>query len=341
MHRDIWKPSGATFRARRARENVEFLASTDNWSRPVNFYIGPDGALYVIDYYRKVIEHPEWTSREVYESKDIYDGKDLGRIYRVTPAEGQTAPIPRLRLSQASDEELVSYLEKPNIWWRRTAQRLLVDRKSAKAVEPLKKLAVSSKFPLGRLHALWTLDGLGKLDAALVENALGDSEPGVRENAIILAESRLPDPKLVDGLLKLEQDGDSRVRFQLLATLGSVRTPAATQARKRLLDRDMEDRWVQMAALSASSDEALPALEAAIASHGSNTPGRANYFQQLGSIIGARGKPAEVAAVIHTAATTTGKDSDWWRGAELDGLASGLRSRHTALKPATGPTQAI
>jgi len=160
VHRDIWKPSGATFQARRDRQNVEFLASTDNWSRPVNFYIGPDGALYVIDYYRKVIEHPEWTSREVGESKDIYDGKDLGRIYRVMPAEEKSAPSPRPRLSQASDEELVSYLEKPNIWWRRTAQRLLVDRQSARAVEPLKKLAVSSKFPLRRLHALWTLDGL-------------------------------------------------------------------------------------------------------------------------------------------------------------------------------------
>ncbi len=333
VHRDIWKPSGATFQAKRARENVEFLASTDNWSRPVNFYIGPDGALYVVDYYRKVIEHPEWTSREVYEAKDIYDGKDLGRIYRVTPAEGQTAPIPRLRLSQTPDEELVSYLEKPNIWWRRTAQRLLIDRQSARAVQPLQHLAQSSNSALGRLHALWTLDGLGKLDAALVEKALGDSEPGVRENAIVLAESRLSDPKLVEALLKLEQDGDSRVRFQLLATLGSVRTPAAAQARKRLLDRDMEDRWVQMAALSASSDEALPALEAAIASHGGATPGRANYFQELGSIIGARGKPAELAKVINTAATATGKDSDWWRAAELAGLASGLRSRHATLQP--------
>ena len=333
VHRDIWKPSGATFQASRAKESVEFLASTDNWFRPVNFYLGPDGALYVIDYYRKVIEHPEWTSREVYEAKDLYDGKDLGRIYRVTPSEGQAAPIPRPRLSQSSDEELVSYLEKPEIWWRRTAQRLLVDRQSASAVQPLRHLAQAGKSPLARLHALWTLDGLGKLDAALVGKALADSEPGVRENAIVLAESRLSDTKLVEALLKLERDGDSRVRFQLLATLGSVRTPAAAQARKRLLDRDMEDRWVQLAALSASSDEAFPALQAAIASHGSATPGRANYFEQLGSIIGARGKAAELAKVINTAASAAGKDSDWWRAAELTGLASGLRSRRTALQP--------
>jgi putative membrane-bound dehydrogenase-like protein len=107
VHRDNWIPNGATYTAKRARENVEFLASTDNWFRPVNFYIGPDDALYLIDYYRKVIEHPEWTSREVYESKDIYDGKDLGRIYRLTQTGAPSQPFPRLRLSQASDEELV------------------------------------------------------------------------------------------------------------------------------------------------------------------------------------------------------------------------------------------
>ena len=333
VHRDLWTPAGATFQAKRDRPNVEFLASTDNWFRPVNFYAGPDGALYVIDYYRKVIEHPEWTSREVYESKDVYDGKDLGRIYRLTHAGAQTPPPPRLRLSQASDAELVSYLEKPNIWWRRTAQRLLVDRRSEQAVAPLKQMAQSGKSPLGRLHALWTLDGLGKLDEATVEKALGDSEAGVRENAIILAEARLskfPGSKLPDALFKMEQDPDARVRFQLLATLGSVRTPQAAGTRKRLLDRDMEDRWVQMAALSASSDEALPALEAAIASHGANTPGRASYIQQLGSIIGARGKPAELAKALGIA-TGSGKDSEWWRAAELEGLAAGLRFRRASL----------
>ena len=332
VHRDLWTASGATHVAKRAKENVEFLSSTDNWFRPVNFYLGPDDGLYVVDYYRKVIEHPEWTSREVYEAKDIYDGKDLGRIYRITPAgAGKTAAPPRPKLSQASDAELVSYLERPNIWWRRTAQRLLVDRGSDKAVEPLKQMASSGKSGLGRLHALWTLDGLGKLDSGVVEKALGDSEAGVRENAIILAESRLAQGKLTEVLLKMENDADARVRFQLLATLGSVRTPAAAQARKRLLDRDMEDRWAQMAALSASSDEAPMALEAAIAAHGANTPGRASYLQQLGSVVGARGKAQELARVLNTAAGATGKDSEWWRTAVLEGLGGGLRARHASL----------
>jgi putative membrane-bound dehydrogenase-like protein len=330
VHRDIWKPAGATHRASRAKEGVEFLASTDPWFRPVNFYIGPDDALYVIDYYRKVIEHPEWTSKEVYEGKDIYDGKELGRIYRVTSAGGAKAPMPKPRLSQAAEEELVGYLESPNIWWRRTAQRLLVDRQSEKAVGPLQRLVLEGKSPLGRLHALWTLDGLGKLDAALVMKALQDPEAGVRENAIILAETRLTDAALAAALPRLEQDADPRVRFQLLATLGWIQGPAAARVRKRLLDRDMEDHWARLAALSASSNEALPALTAAAASHGEKTPGRASYFQQLGSVIGARGKTAEVSRVLQLAANAAKPDADWWRAAALEGMATGIQSHRQA-----------
>jgi len=331
VHRDIWRPNGATHKATRAKEGVEFLASTDPWFRPVNFYNGPDGALYVIDYYRKVIEHPEWTSGEVSNAKDIYDGKDRGRIYRVTAAGGPAPAMPKLRLSQATDEELVSYLDSPHIWWRRTAQRLLLDRKSAGAVAPLQRMALEGKTGAGRVHALWTLDGLGKLDAAVVGKALRDVEAGVRENAIILAETRMRDGGMEAGLLAMEQDTDARVRFQLLATLGGMPGKAAGPARKRLLDRDMEDRWAQFASLSASADEAWPALEATIQARGDSTPGRANYVQQLGAVIGARGKAGEVLQVLRLAASRRTPEAEWWRAAGLEGLASGLRSGHHKL----------
>ena len=325
VHRDLWKQSGATFTAARAKPGVEFIASTDPWFRPVNFYHGPDGSLFVLDYYRKVIEHPEWTSRETAEAKDIYDGQTMGRIFRVTPKRGGLTPVKTLHLGQASDDELVRNLENPNIWWRRTSQRLLMDRRSAGAVAPLVQLAKTSKSPLGRLHALWTLDGLGKLDTELAVAALSDPEPGVRENAVVLVESRQP-----EALLGLENDPDSRVRFQVLASLGSLRTPAAAAARKRMLDRDIEDRWFQIAALSASSDDALPALETAISSNWTKTPGRTSYLEQLGAIIGARGKSAEMAKVLSTAARG---GEEWWRAAILDGLASGVRARHSSLAP--------
>lgn len=330
VHRDTWKESGATFKASRARPNVEFLASTDAWFRPVNFYHGPDGALYVVDYYRKVIEHPEWTSRETAEAKDIYDGQTLGRIYRITPKDAALPFVAGLRLGKASDEQLVRYLDSPKPWWRRTAQRLLMDRRSDGAVGPLVQLAQSGASPLGRLHALWTLEGFGKLAPNLIVGALNDADAGVRENAAILAEPKLAsDPKLAAAVLKLEADAVPRVRFQALLTLGSLATPEAAAARKRMLDRDLEDRWFQVAALSASSNDALPALQSALASRPAETPGRKSYLEQLGSILGARGKSDELARVL----TLTAKGEAWWRASILNGLASGLRARQSKLEP--------
>lgn len=87
VHRDLWSPAGPTFVAKRAKPNVEFLSSSDNWFRPVNFYIGPGTGIYVLDYYRKMIERPfEWMAKDAGEGKDLYDGKDKGRLYYLTPS---------------------------------------------------------------------------------------------------------------------------------------------------------------------------------------------------------------------------------------------------------------
>ena len=67
IHRDVLSDHGAIYLAKRAKEGVEFLASTDAWFRPVNMYVGPDGAMYVLDFYRKMIEHPEWMSSKCAE----------------------------------------------------------------------------------------------------------------------------------------------------------------------------------------------------------------------------------------------------------------------------------
>ena len=103
VHRDVWSEKGSTFTARRAREGTEFLASTDSWFRPVNMTVGPDGALYVVDYYRQMIEHPEWASTHVHKhEKDMYAGQDRGRIWRITPQRrhrGRCPGIPRRPVS--------------------------------------------------------------------------------------------------------------------------------------------------------------------------------------------------------------------------------------------------
>ena len=323
VHRDVLTPSGATYVAKRARQGVEFLASTDAWFRPVNFYIGPDGAIYLVDYYRLVIEHPEWMATQTHTSPDLYKGDDRGRIYRISPDTALPLPA-KIQLGKASDEDLVKQLASKNIWWRRTAQRLLVDRHSTAAAS-LAKLFEDRPSAEARVHALWTLDALGKLDTKLIETALTDAEPGVRENAILLAEARLSkEPALVSKLLGMESETDGRVKFQLLCTLGGVQSPTSRAVQDRLLARNIEDPWMQIAALTASSDRAPQLYQSGAAFIDKKTDARTAFFHQAAAVIGTRRKPAEIRSVLATLIRSPKPESEWWRAATLDGLAQGL-----------------
>src|SRR5262249_13644628 len=157
------------------------------------------------DMYRAVIEHPQWIPLDIQKKIDLRAGHDRGRIYRIVPKSGLTFVKPQL--GKASAAELVGQLENTNAWWRMTAQRLLIERQDRTACEPLRKLAHESSMPLARLHALWTLDGLGALDEALIVRALQDREPRLREHGLRLAEARLPGShELRDAVLRLADD---------------------------------------------------------------------------------------------------------------------------------------
>jgi putative membrane-bound dehydrogenase-like protein len=337
VHRDVLSPAGATFTARRAEKGREFLAAGDSWFRPVNLYVGPDGALYVVDYYRARIEHPEWTATELHKDPQaLYEGRERGRIYRIV-ADGAAPDRRTPSLGAAPLEILVGALADPNGWWRRTAQRLLVERSDRGAVRALADLAATSPSPLGRLHALWTLEGLGSLDTALVLRALDDPAAGVRENAIVLAETRLASaPALGARLLGLEQDPDARVRFQVLASLGFLDTPEVGAVQQRMLLAHIEDPWMQVAALSGSSDRALQYIDEVMAEGSPVTArasaGRTNWLRHVASVVGARQHAEEIQRVIDGVRTQAAPEAAWWRAAMLDGLLHGARGRITTLK---------
>ena len=337
VHCDVWSDAGATYSARRLEQNAEFIASTDAWFRPVNMYVGPDGALYLVDYYRNTIEHPEWMAADTYHAGYLYNGQDRGRIYRIVPNSQSTLPLPKnIRVGQASDEELVQELASPNIWWRRTAQRLLVARHRTEAVPSLIRFFEESTSPLGRVHALWTLDGLGKLDPSLVAKALDDSVAGVRENAVRLAEPYLlKAPELTRKLTQMADDPDVKVRFQLLCTLGFIDSPEAASAQNKLLADGVEDPWMQLAALSAPPGRALPYFELAVSRFADNeTKGRRDFFHQVGSVIGMKADEKEMRRLLATVADSSHRNSDWWGGATLDGMAEGVRARGADAKAA-------
>jgi putative membrane-bound dehydrogenase-like protein len=329
VHVDELKEHGVIFNASRIHPHKEFLASTDAKFRPVNMYVGPDGALYIVDYYRQIIEHPEWMGEEVVKSGALYNDSDKGRIYRITPTNATPPEWTKgLALGDATNDQLVEKLSSSNSWWRLNAQRLLIDRGDKEVVPALVKMTNNPASSMGRLHALWTLEGLGELKPEQLEHALGDSVAGIRENAIKLAELHLSDaPHLANALLPLQEDTNPKVRFQLLCTLGFLNTPEASQVRHKLLFQDISDEWVQIAALSASSSQTSSLLKEVLNNFRGDVPAYSSLVQRLTTMVGASGEPKAISQLIHRATQVDSKDRSTWQGSALEGLAQGMENK--------------
>ena len=339
VHVDRLEPDGITFKANRILEHKEFLASTDPYCRMVNTYVGPDGALYVVDFYRQIIEGPEFMSEDVLKKVNLYNGTGTGRIYRISASDAAPPKWTNgLHLGQSTDEELVKKLDDKNIWWRNNAQRLLVDRNSDKAISSLTKMCQNSNASMGRLHALWTLEGMNKLTPDLIKQALKDPLPGIRENAIKLAELHLAaNPGLIPALLSMKDDQDAKVRYQLLCTLGFLNTPEADQVRQQLLFKDINDKWVQIAALSATSSQSVPLLNGLLSKYDASTPAYASLVQLLGGIIG---KSQNTNVIQQFLQKATSSKQNTWQAPLIEGLAQGLGNRKP-LPPNLGNERAL
>ena len=165
VSRIIVEDDGASLEARKAYDNAEFLASTDERFRPVYLSNAPDGTLYIVDMYRGIIQHKGYITeylRDQIVQRTLEPPIGLGRIYRVM--HDSTRRDRKPALSTASPAKLVETLSHPNGWWRDTAQRLLVERGDKTVVPALKTLAEGAPEPRTRLHALWTLDGIDSLE---------------------------------------------------------------------------------------------------------------------------------------------------------------------------------
>ena len=196
----------------------EFLISPDPLFRPVNTATGPDGALYVTDMARGIIQDAPWLSeqdRAFIESSGLSEVKRRGRIWRVTHEDGP-AVGERPRMLEERTVDLVRHLSHENGWWRMTAQKLILLRPDrAKAVPALVRLLREGASGLGRLHALWTLEGMGENEAYLAET-LNDRDWRVRAAAVRQHEKG----SSLEGLKPFLDDPHPEVGKQLILTLG-------------------------------------------------------------------------------------------------------------------------
>jgi putative heme-binding domain-containing protein len=328
VHTDVMYEKGATFGSRKQFENQEFLASTDGWFRPVNFYTGPDGSMYMLDFHRKIIEHPEWMSEEVLNSGELYQGLDKGRIFRITPT-ATPANFKDIKLGQVPTKELIPYLQHPNIWWRRHAQRLLVDSQDQELITTLKEF-FSDTNDLGALHTLWTLEGIKHFDEHLISMALEHSSPAVRENGLKIAEiHREKFPALESKLVSMVDDPHPKVRFQLLCTLGYFDSKASAETRRKLMFDNLEDPWMQLAGLSALSVDVLQLLTDAVNEFGINrVEGTETLFRNLGKTIAKNGNNYQTDQAVDLIAKNSGPGNDWWRSLVMRGISESLNQPH-------------
>lgn len=260
IHREVLSPQGATFTSQPQPQGVEFLASTDEWFRPVNLETGPDGALYVVDMYRAVIEHPEFMPDELKKRPDLILGNDRGRVYRLV-ADDWKRPAPQKPPAEMTSRELVAQFEHACAWQRETAARLLLERQDAAARPALEHMTQQGKPPLARIHALWALQGMQSLTDEVLLAALGDPHPRVREQAIRLAESRIAAPGVAAALLEATRHGDPRVRFSAALALGASANPNRLRPLAELALRDSADPWLRHAVAAAVPDDSAALLE--------------------------------------------------------------------------------
>lgn len=328
VHREVLSPRGSTFTGRRApdEQRSEFLASTDNWFRPVQVRTGPDGCLWVVDMARYVIEHPRWIPPDELARVDVRAGHNLGRIYRIRPTD--KPPRTWQRLDKLDTAGLVAALDSPNGWQRDMAMQMLLWRRNVAAGRSLTWLAQKGDRPETRLQALCTLDRLGLVLPELIRQALKDEHAGVRRHAVRLAERFLV---LEDDLTPLCDDPDPQVRLQLAYSLGEFPDGRAGTSLARLALRHADDPYLLAAVWSSVRSENLTALTREILSQKTPPAALIGPLVRLAAELNdGRGLPVALQAL-------TRPDGGKWAVWQMTALAEVIDRLPTEAKPQTAP----
>ena len=296
---------GASLSARWPDEEgpTDFFASDDRWCRPVMSRIGPDGALYVADMYRAMIEHPDWLPPEGRaEMLPKYRlGDDRGRIWRVVRADAPPARFPTAVVSAKSPAELVALLASGNTWQRDHAMRRILHESDAAFQNAAAALLVdvvrSSPRPEARVQAIATLVCMDKLPKELFFLSLADPHSRVREAAVMVAgESQSPDVR--ERVCALAADPDAKVRLQVALLCGEWPDPEAGAALAAIAVADHADPLFRAAVMTS----ALPHAETLSRAIASAAPDVAAVYREsiLRMAVG-RGDAATVTTLLEGA----------------------------------------
>jgi len=257
IHRKRVIPNGIVNVASRYPEDSasEFVASSDNWFRPVQFANAPDGSMWVADMSREVIEHPWSLPENIKRHLDLNHGNQAGRIYRIASTENKVEH--NRSLGGLSADSLIKVLAHPNGWHRDTASRLLIEPQEPATKESLISFFGETTSDLARIHALYILNSHSWLGSEEIKAGLVDSSPVVRIHSLRLLElqNQEMDSHLVRLVSGLVLDPDERVVHQVSLSLGYLRYSNRISDLYRLSKRTGDRPWLQFAVLNSMGSD--------------------------------------------------------------------------------------
>ncbi|MES2707649.1 MAG: PVC-type heme-binding CxxCH protein [Verrucomicrobiota bacterium] len=330
VQHNILTEEGVSYRSKQDgdADQLDFFTSEDRWCRPVMTRTGPDGALWVVDMYRYMIEHPDWLPAQGKEEllPHYRLGEDKGRIYRVFPVGEKRRAV--LNLEKATPAQLVTALDSPNEWQRDKGHMALMWRlpalpetERAAVLGAMREQVTKHLNPLVRVHLMGMLNAVGQLSAEALRALVTDAHPRVREVALRFAEG-IADGALVAKVAALTEDPDAKVRLQLALSLGewSSREKDGTdkkdvenatggkdligEALGRLAVRDYADAYMRGAVLSSAAGH-VNALAAAVVRAGE--PAYSAFLEPLVTMSLAGGERGALASLL-TPVLTAGED---------------------------------
>ena len=327
---------GFMLRAEGRYKNREFLASTDERFRPISSASGPDGAIYIVDMYKGIIQHGPYMTpylRKITLERKLDKPIHMGRIWRITSKkENRQAPV---NLSETNTKDLVNFLGHPNGWTRDMAQRLLVDRADTSVIPYLKE-KVNKGNNFGKLHALWALEGLGVIDADLCIEAIRAEDPFVAQTAIrLLIQSGVQNGEFYNKLEEIiKEDFDNAhplVQMQMVMASRKVSEEVAFEIGQKFLDTYREAPLARDVVVSSLEDRELEMLNDLLSRETwqNNEQYKEIFLEMLASAIVNSGSLEGTKALFSLLKTKREASELWTATAIANGIANAKRRNDT------------
>ncbi len=303
FHHEFLDPKGSTYQGRKEedRKETHFMTSTDYWFRPIHSRVGPDGAMYVVDFYNQIAGHNDTRGPKVghgARNAAVRPDRDhhFTRVYRVQ--HNEAVKLPPYKLDAKDPAGLVTMLSHPNGWVRATANRLLNEAQPAAAVPALTAAMKTSASKYGRIQALHALNNLGQLDDKLMVAGLTDKDPAVRKNAARLSGERTAvSPEVQRSIEAMLHETDGRARINAVMALGSFpATAESSAALVALWPSAAADKFMQSAIIGTASQNPGESINAVLVHGAAGT--HAGFVSHLVRVIAAKGEPEKTAAFV-------------------------------------------